>query len=84
MEPTIKNGQKVIISSIPYLFYKPKQNDIIAFRKNANILIKRINKIENDKYFVLGDNEDDSLDSRKFGLIDRKEIVGKIILNFKF
>lgn len=28
-------------------------------------------------YFVLGDNLDDSLDSRDFGLISKSQIIGK-------
>jgi hypothetical protein len=33
-----------------------------------------------DEYFVLGDNRAHSFDSRKFGPIKRREIVGKMIL----
>lgn len=34
-------------------------------------------QIPEDKYFLMGDNRDDSADSRYFGLVDRKAIVGK-------
>ena len=33
--------------------------------------------IPKDKYFVLGDNRNNSVDSRIIGLIDKKDIVGK-------
>ena len=33
--------------------------------------------IPNDKYFMMGDNRDNSADSRFFGLVDRDLIVGK-------
>ena len=33
-------------------------------------------KIPEDKYLVLGDNRTDSLDSRKYGLVDKKNIIG--------
>jgi signal peptidase I len=36
--------------------------------------------IPNDELFVLGDNRDNSLDSRSFGPIQTKEVVGKLVL----
>ena len=38
--------------------------------------------IPKDMYLVLGDNRVDSLDSREIGLINRKDINGKISLRF--
>lgn len=36
--------------------------------------------IPKDKYLVMGDNRSNSLDSREIGLIDKKDIIGKIAL----
>lgn len=80
MEPHIKNGEKVLVSVLPYLFKTPRINDIVAFRdKNNKILVKRIVKVNGVRYFVQGDNKHDSLDSRQFGYIDKNMIVGKLI-----
>lgn len=38
--------------------------------------------IPKDMYLVLGDNRENSLDSREIGLIKRKDINGKISLRF--
>lgn len=79
MEPTIKNGESVLASNIPYVFLKPKVGDIVVFKKEEKIFIKRIVKIDKDHYFVRGDDKKDSMDSRGFGWVERKEIVGKVV-----
>jgi nickel-type superoxide dismutase maturation protease len=82
MEPQIESGKKVLVSNIPYWFQTPKINDIVAFKDSlGKVLIKRIVEISGKKYFVQGDNKDDSYDSRSFGNISKKQIIGKVIIN---
>lgn len=38
--------------------------------------------IDNDCYFVLGDNRNNSMDSRVFGEISKSDIIGVVICNF--
>ena len=84
MWPTLSDGKNVLVNRIAYLFNIPKVNDIVACRdpRDNKILIKRILKKENGKYFVLGDNKKASTDSRIFGMIEKKSIVGKVIYKF--
>lgn len=35
--------------------------------------------IQKEKYFVMGDNRNYSIDSRKLGLIDKEDIIGKVM-----
>jgi nickel-type superoxide dismutase maturation protease len=79
MYPTLKTGSNVLV--FKYFFSKPKIGDIITARdpKDGKTIIKRIIKIENKKYFVQGDNKEASTDSRKFGLLDKNDIIGKVI-----
>jgi nickel-type superoxide dismutase maturation protease len=79
MEPTLKSGDTVLVSSLPYVFKSPQQNDIIAAKMDGKVMIKRITKEEDNSYFLIGDNPNDSYDSRKFGMIARKDILGKVI-----
>jgi len=83
MEPTLSQGQTVLASFIPFLFSKPKVDDIVAFRKGEKMFIKRISKINGEKYFVSGDNKEDSMDSRRFGWILKKDIVGKVVYKIR-
>ena len=79
MQPTLFPGSIVCVSSIPYFFRSPKFGDIVAFRKENKVFIKRITKILNNTYFLQGDHTSDSFDSRQFGWIEQKHILGKVI-----
>ncbi|MFA5602682.1 MAG: signal peptidase I [Bacilli bacterium] len=48
--------------------------------ENFSLLSLGYNYIPDDMYFVMGDNRNDSVDSRKIGLINKKDIVGKTSL----
>lgn len=76
MEPNLKSGSFFIASSIPFFFFPPRVNDRIVFKNDNKIVVKRISEIENEKYFILGDNK---RDSKNFQPIKRKEILGKVI-----
>lgn len=63
-------------------------NDIIDYPTDdfATTELTENGVIPNDKYFVLGDNRNNSTDSRIIGLIDKNKIIGKtnlIIFPFK-
>lgn len=81
MEPTFRAGSVVVASGIPYLFLPPKVGDVVVVinPSSKKPMIKRIRKVENDRYYVFGDNEKDSLDSRTFGRVSRNHILGKVL-----
>lgn len=80
MSPAFPENSSVLVSSVPFLFNKPKVNDIVLFKKSNKFYLKRVKKIKEGKYFLEGDNESDSLDSRQFGLVNREQIKGKAII----
>ncbi len=82
MVPVLKSGDTVIASPLPYLLRKPTVGDIVICKdpRTDRILIKRIFAFNNSLYSIRGDNQDKSTDSRKFGMIHRKDILGKVLL----
>lgn len=56
------------VSNDGYRPYRP-------FRDNSDRII-----VPRDRYFVMGDNRDNSLDSRMWGFIDRDCILGKVLI----
>ena len=82
MTPTFSEEDSVLVSSFPFLFIKPKKGDVVVFEKYNRLYIKRIGKIKEEKYFLVGDNKKDSEDSRRFGSVSREQIKGKIIYKF--
>jgi phage repressor protein C with HTH and peptisase S24 domain len=72
MEPVLKPGSYVFT----YNWANPKIGDVVVFMHNGKYMVKRVCKIENGKYHVLGDNKDDSL---RVEALSRRQIVGKSI-----
>ena len=87
MEPKLKPGDYVLVNKLAYVFQKPAKRDVIIFRhpKEKNkFLIKRIASItDSGEYFVVGDNKNQSSDSRNFGNIKKNLIIGKVWLHIK-
>jgi nickel-type superoxide dismutase maturation protease len=85
MLPNLHEGDAVLVNRLSYLLHEPKTNNIVALKdpRDGKTLIKRIVKIDsakqNAKYFVLGDNPKESTDSRSFGWITKKDIIGKVV-----
>ncbi|MDP3726989.1 MAG: signal peptidase I [bacterium] len=80
MKPFISSGDVILVNRLSYLFKNPKIGDVVVIKNNKKkYLIKRIQRIREKTYFVVGDNKKQSIDSRNFGWIAKKDIVGKIL-----
>lgn len=75
MSPFLKSGDMVLVSK----FGKIKSGDVVVFKIKDAVYIKRIEKKKEDRYFLIGDNRKESIDSRKLGWMDEKDIIGKVI-----
>ncbi|MCX6759870.1 MAG: signal peptidase I [Candidatus Nealsonbacteria bacterium] len=65
---TKKDGQLLDLKETSYL------SSSIQTAGNMNITL------EDNQYFVLGDNRQFSYDSRRFGVVSKNEIIGKVFL----
>lgn len=79
MEPTFRDGQLVWVYTWAYRFGKPKVRDVVIVQFADGQLLKRVSKVGTDGVVVSGDNQNDSLDSRKFGEIKYSQIIGKVL-----
>lgn len=82
MEPSFKEGDYVIVNK---LFTKLRKGDVVVIRHpvTKTFLLKRISKSSENKYFVMGDNKEESRDSRHFGTIGKNLIVGKLLMHIR-
>lgn len=79
MSPTFVPGDRLLIDPLGTI----EVGDVIVirhpFEKDIEML-KRVSKIEDDgSFFVLGDNPEESTDSRSFGSVSAKHLKGKAV-----
>lgn len=81
-EETIEiKGEKIYINSVPLENenYVSTKNYIYGYYDDVKLF-----KIPENSYYVLGDNRCNSVDSRKFGVIEKNKIKGKLFLRIPF
>lgn len=64
----------------PYL--SPEVLTSVERCNDLNAFLSKPQTIPADSYFVLGDNRDNSLDSRCWGVVPRENIIGKVFYRF--
>lgn len=82
MLPKFKPGEYVLTFNWLFLFRKLRVGEVIVFRLNNQLMVKKIQKINGRHYFVVGENQIDSLDSKKIGLVKKEQIIGQVIYKF--
>jgi signal peptidase I len=70
-----------IVGGLVYVNEEPLRDDYVesAFRSYDSLALERV---PDDSYFVLGDHRNSSSDSRDWGLVPRKNIIGKVRLRW--
>jgi nickel-type superoxide dismutase maturation protease len=79
MNPTLRDGEVVLVDRDASI----EVGDIVVAKhpieQNSEV-VKRVERInERGHYFLVGDNSDDSTDSRHYGPVTREYIKGKVV-----
>ncbi len=86
MYPAYQEGDRVLIDRYLWRVTGLHTGDVVVFDHplgRASLDIKRVSGLpaERGTYYLLGDNANNSTDSRKFGSIPTSYIFGRVILN---
>lgn len=76
MSPKLRPGQMLLATP---LFRRLKPGQVVIIEHNGKQKVKRIERIREDKVFVIGDNLNASTDSRHFGWLEPREVVARVV-----
>ena len=87
MRPALEPGDYVLVNRWAYKFRSPAKGDLVVVRDPETpqrFLVKRVSAVPDAmQIHVAGDNADRSRDSRAFGPIALREIVGKVWIRLR-
>jgi nickel-type superoxide dismutase maturation protease len=82
MLPTYREGDVVLVDPGAFRESPPKPGDVVLvahpFRRSVK-MIKRVDHVTADgRVFVVGDNREESTDSRSFGPLRPVQVIGRV------
>lgn len=81
MQPAIADGSIVVFNRLEKTY---EADDIVIAQADGQQIIKRIQSIDEEEVFLIGDNREESLDSRSFGTVNMEAIRGRVICVIQF
>ena len=81
MLPTLNPGDQVLVNPGAYRHTSPQVGDIVLAKhpvQSELCLVKRIQSVMGTDYFLIGDNLEESTDSRSFQAISCDFVLGKV------
>ena len=86
MQPLLQPGDEIMVDPFAYRQSLPQVGDIVVTispNRAKLIVVKRITAINcSGEYFLTGDNLKASTDSRHWGFVEAKKILGKVTSHF--
>ncbi len=82
MRPTLEPGDWLLADPEAYASIAPAVGDLVLVpdpREPSRLLVKRVTEVHDDgrELFVTGDAHDETTDSRTFGPVSTKTVVGR-------
>lgn len=80
MEPSCQEGDFVLVNQMSYLFSRPKVGQLAVLkdpRDSSRLVLKRITVVKDSFLWVEGDNKEKSTDSRHFGWVSSRSLLGQ-------
>ncbi|MBI5884939.1 S26 family signal peptidase [archaeon] len=79
MKPCLNEGDRVLAFTCRKSIQGLKENDLaVAVDFEGRKVVKRVKAVEGNGYWLQGDNTDESIDSRHYGLVSREQIIGRV------
>jgi nickel-type superoxide dismutase maturation protease len=81
MEPTLEERDRLVVLRRR----RPAAGDIVVVadpRHRGRVLVKRVMAVAGDEIVVEGDNRARSTDSRDFGPVRRRDVVGRAVYRY--
>ncbi len=75
MHPALPHGKMVLA----WRAKKPRVGDVVIVRHHRVEVLKRIHEIKGELMYLLGDNPDESTDSRQYGWLPLSAVVGVVL-----
>jgi len=81
MEPGLTSGDRLLVLRRR----RPRVGDVVALadpRGEGRLIVKRVVSVMDHRVVVEGDNTRSSTDSRVFGPVDRRAVVGRAVYRY--
>jgi nickel-type superoxide dismutase maturation protease len=75
MHPTMPHGKLVFA----WRHKKPKVGDVVIVKHHRVEVLKRVHQIQGELAYLLGDNPEESTDSRQYGWLPVSTIIGVVM-----
>ncbi len=88
MSPTYKDGDWLLFRRLGKVHMNSARRlvgKVVVIERESNpgvLLIKRVTRVDENGFWVEGDNKESSTDSRSWGVIAQNELTGRVLFRY--